>query len=177
MEDQNLYEYVTSPKKQTSFRVKRTLMILGYIVYDIALLIVGLATPLFVPMMALIPLSTWILVWFTWRYVSVEYEYSFAGGMMILSYVYGGRSRKKIAEIRIKDMTMIAPFEGDYVKEAEKYAPERTLDFTSDLQRDDVYFALYETADARRGILYFEATEQTLKIMRYYNSMALVRRR
>ena len=142
MEDQNLYEYVTSPKKQTSFRVKRLLMILGYVVYDAALLIIGLATPLFVPMMALIPLSTWILVWFTWRYVSIEYEYSFAGGMMILSYVYGGKSRKKIAEIRIKDMTMIAPFEGDYVKEAEKYAPERTLDFTSDLQRDDVYQSL-----------------------------------
>ncbi len=177
MEDQNLYEYVTSPKKQTSFRIKRLLMLLGYVVYVVALLTVGFTTRLLVPMLALVPLSTWILVWLTWRYVAVEYEYSFAGGMMVLSYIYGGKSRKKIAEIRIKDMSMIAPFEGDYIKEAEKYAPERTIDFTSDLQRDDVYFALYETADARRGILYFEATDQTLKIMRYYNSMALIRRR
>lgn len=176
MEDQNIYEYVTSPKKQPAFRAKRALMLLGYGVYVVSLLIVGFTTRLLVPMLALVPLSTWILVWFTWRYVAVEYEYSFVGGMMVLSYIYGGRSRKKIAEIRIKDMTLIAPFEGEYVTEAEKYAPERTVDFTSDLQRDDVYFALYETADARRGILYFEATDQTIRILKYYNSMALRRR-
>ena len=51
-------------------------------------------------------------------------------------------------------------FDGDFIKQAEQYAPERTVDFTSDLQKPDVYFALYETEDQRRGILYFEATER-----------------
>ena len=177
MEDQNLYEYVVSPKKQPIFRLKRALMVLGYIVYVVALLIVGFTTRLLVPMMALVPLSTWILVWLTWRYVAVEYEYSLAGGFMTLNKIYGGRSRKKVAEIRIKDMSMIAPFDGDYIKEAERYAPERTVDFTSDLQKPEVYFALYETEDKRRGILYFEATDQALRILRYYNSQAVVIRR
>lgn len=177
MEDQNLYEYVASPKKQPIFRMKRALMVLGYIVYVVALLIVGFTTRLLVPMMALVPLSTWILVWLTWRYVAVEYEYSLAGGFMTLNKIYGGRSRKKVAEIRIKDMSMIAPFDGDYIKEAERYAPERTVDFTSDLQKPEVYFALYETEDKRRGILYFEATDQALRILRYYNSQAVVIRR
>ena len=177
MEDQNLYEYVASPKKQPIFRMKRALMVLGYIVYVVALLIVGFTTRLLVPMMALVPLSTWILVWLTWRYVAVEYEYSLAGGFMTLNMIYGGRSRKKVAEIRIKDMSMIAPFDGDYIKEAERYAPERTVDFTSDLQKPEVYFALYETEDKRRGILYFEATDQALRILRYYNSQAVVIRR
>lgn len=177
MEDQNLYEYVASPKKQPIFRLKRALMVLGYSVYVVALLIVGFTTRLLVPMMALVPLSTWILVWLTWRYVAVEYEYSLAGGFMTLNKIYGGRSRKKVAEIRIKDMSMIAPFDGDYIKEAERYAPERTVDFTSDLQKPEVYFALYETEDKRRGILYFEATDQALRILRYYNSQAVVIRR
>ncbi len=177
MEDQNLYEYVTSPKKQPIFRLKRVLMVLGYIVYDVALLIVGFTTRLLVPMMALVPLSTWILVWLTWRYVAVEYEYSLAGGFMTLNKIYGGRSRKKVADIRIKDMTLIAPFDGDYIKEAERYAPERTIDFTSDLQKPEVYIALYETEDKRRGILYFEVTDQALRILRYYNSQAVAIRR
>ena len=69
------YEYVVSPKKQTSYRIKRALMLLAYFAYVAVLLIVGLNTRLLVPMMALIPLSTWIIVWLTWRYVSVEYEY------------------------------------------------------------------------------------------------------
>ena len=96
---------------------------------------------------------------------------------MTLNKILGGRSRKKIAEIRIKDMTLVAPFEGDFIAQAERYSPERTVDFTSDLQKPEVYFALYETEDKRRGILYFEATEQALRILRYYNSQAVNIRR
>jgi hypothetical protein len=177
MEDQNLYEYVVSPKKQPVWRLKRALMLLAYAAYVTVLLVVGLTTRLLVPMMALVPLSTWIIVWLTWRYVSVEYEYSFVGGVMTLSKILGGRGRKKVADIRIKDMTMVAPFEGDFIKQAERYAPERTVDFTSDLQKPEVYFALYETEDKRRGILYFEATEKALRILRYYNSQAVYIRR
>ena len=177
MDIQSTHEYVVSPKKQPIWRLKRTLMLLAYIAYVTTLLTVGLNTKLLVPMMALIPLSTWIIVWLTWRYVSVEYEYSLTGGVMTLNKILGGRSRKKISEIRIKDMTLVAPFEGDFIAQAERYSPERTVDFTSDLQKPEVYFALYETEDKRRGILYFEATEQALRILRYYNSQAVNIRR
>jgi uncharacterized membrane protein YphA (DoxX/SURF4 family) len=167
------YEYVASPQKQASYKLKRLLMILAYIAYVAVLLLIGFNTRLLIPMLALVPLSTWIIVWLTWRYVSVEYEYSLTGGVMTLNKIYGGRSRKRVAEIRIKDMTLIAPFDGEFIRRAEAYAPERTIDFTSDLQKDEVYFALYETEDKRRGILYFEVTEQSLRILRYYNSGAL----
>ena len=177
MDVQSTHEYVVSPKKQPIWRLKRALMLLTYAAYVTTLLIVGLNTKLLVPMMALIPLSTWIIVWLTWRYVSVEYEYSLTGGVMTLNKILGGRSRKKIADIRIKEMTLVAPFEGDVIAQAERYAPERTVDFTSDLQKPEVYFALYETEDKRRGILYFEATEQALRILRYYNSQAVNIRR
>lgn len=177
MDPSQTYEYVTSPRKQTSYKIKRIFMVLAYVAYVVTLLIVGLNTRLLVPMMALIPLSTWIIVWLTWRYVSVEYEYSLTGGIMTLNKIYGGRSRKKVTDIRIKDMSMVAPFDGEYINAAEQYAPERTVDFTSDLQKPEVYFALYETEDKRRGILYFEVTEQTLRILRYYNSQAVTVRR
>ena len=177
MDVQSTHEYVVSPKKQPVWRLKRALMLAAYVAYVTVLLIVGLNTKLLVPMMALIPLSTWIIVFLTWRYVSVEYEYSLTGGVMTLNKIYGSRSRKKVTDIRIKNMTLVAPFEGDYIKEAERYAPERTVDFTSDLQKPEVYFALYETEDQRRGILYFEATEQALRILRYYNSQAVRIRR
>ena len=176
MDPSSTYEYVASPRKQPIYRLKRALMILAYIAYVVVLLVVGMTTKLLVPMLALVPLSLWIIIFFTWRYVSVEYEYSLTGGVMTLSHIYGGRSRRRVAEIRIKSMSAVAPFEGEYITKAEQYAPEHTLDFTSDLQKPEVYYALYETEDARRGILYFEATEQTLKILRYYNSAVVIRR-
>jgi uncharacterized membrane protein YphA (DoxX/SURF4 family) len=170
------YEYVVSAKKKPVYRTSRVLLLAGYVLYVAVLFVIGFATSILAPMLAIVPLTTWILVWFTWRYVAVEYEYSLTGGVMTVSKIFGGRTRKRVAEIAIKDVSRIAPFEGDYIAEAERYAPERTVDITADLQRPNVYFALYETAEKRRGILYFEATEKALRILNYYNRATVVKR-
>lgn len=169
------YEYVVSARKKPSYRLARALVLVGYVLYVVVLFTVGFATSILAPMLAIVPLTTWILVFATWRYVSVEYEYSLTGGVMTLSKIYGGRTRRRIAEIVIKDATLIAPFEGDYIAQAERYAPERTVDLTADLQRPNVYIMLYETAESRRGILYFEATEKALRILYYYNRATVLK--
>lgn len=174
MEEQNICEYVVSPAKQPAWRLKRLLAIAGYVVYALTFFFVGMTLRLIVPMMALIPLTTWILVWFTWPLVSIEYEYSIVSGNMILCRIGAGRVRRRVAEIHIKDMHAIAPYDGDYIKAAEQYAPEQTIDFTSSMQSPDVYYALYETDKGRRGILYFEATARALKMLRYYNSGTVI---
>ena len=174
MEGQNVYEYVVSPAKQPIWRLKRVLAIIGYIAYAVIVFSVGAMTKLLMPMMALVPLTTWMLVWFTWGFVSVEYEYSFVSGTMTLTKILAGRRRKKVVDIHIKEMHVIAPFDGDYIKQAEQYAPEKTYDFTSSMQSPDLYFALFETEQGRRGIVYFEATKQALKILRYYNTGTVI---
>ena len=170
MEGQNVYEYVVSPAKQPSWRIKRILAILGYVAYALAIFTFGAISKFMIYMLALVPLSTWILVYFTWPYVAVEYEYSFVSGTMTLTKILGGRKRKKVLELRIKDLHTIAPYDGEYIKLAEEFHPERSYDFVSSMQSPDLYFALFETADGRRGIIYFEATKPALKILRYYNT-------
>jgi hypothetical protein len=174
MEGQNMYEYVVSPAKQPIWRLRRVLAILGYLVYAGGVFAVGVMSKLLVPMMALVPLSTWILVYFTWRYVAVEYEYSFVSGSMTLTKILGGRARKKVLEVRIKELHMIAPYDGDYIKQAEAFKPEKSYDFVSSMQTPDLYFALLETSEGRRGIIYFEATKPALKILRYYNTDTVI---
>lgn len=170
MELSSTYEYVVSLKNRPKYKLRRALLLGSYILYAAALLVVGVATGWLAPLLALVPLSTWIIVWLTWRYGTVEYEYSLTGGVMTLSKIYGGRTRRRLGEISIKSMSAIMPFEGEYIKQAERYAPERTIDLTADLQRPNVYCALYETSEKRRGILYFEATDRALRILKYYNS-------
>ena len=169
------YEYVVSPRKQLRFRWRRIGAVCGYVLFVIIAFAIGAMTRLLVPLLALVPLTTWILVWATWRYVNVEYEYSIAGGVMTLTRIYGNRTRRKVAEIRIKEMSLIAPFSGEYIHRAEQYAPEESLDFTSDLQSPDVYIALYETARSRRGILYFEATAKALRLLKFYCPSTVIR--
>lgn len=117
-----------------------------------------------------------IVVALTWKYTSLEYEYSITGGIMTLSRIYGGRLRRRLADITVKDASLIAPFEGDYIAQAERYAPERTVDLTADLQHPSVYIMLYETAEKRRGILYFEATDKALRLLSHHNRATVVKR-
>ena len=175
MDHSTTYEYVVSLKNRPKYRLRRALLLCAYVLYAIVLFVVGVATGWLAPLLALVPLTVWILVFLTWRYGSVEYEYSLTGGIMTLSKIYGGRTRKRLGEITIKGMSAITPFEGDYIKAAERYSPEKTLDITSDLQRPNVYCALYETDEKRRGILYFEATDRALRILKYYNSATVLK--
>lgn len=174
MDHSATYEYVVSLKNRPKYKLRRALLLAAYILYAAALLVIGVATGWLAPLLALVPLTLWIIVWLTWKYGMVELEYSLTGGIMTLSKIYGGRTRKKLAEITVKSMSAIMPFEGEYIKQAERYAPERTIDLTADLQRPNVYCALYETSEKRRGILYFEATERALRILKYYNSATVV---
>lgn len=175
MELSSTYEYVVSLKNRPKYKIRRALLLAAYILYAAAMLVVGVASGWLAPLLALVPLSAWIIVWLTWRYGTVEYEYSLTGGVMTLSKIYGGRTRRRLGEITIKSMSAIMPFEGEYIKQAERYAPERTIDLTADLQRPNVYCALYETSEKRRGILYFEATDRALRILKYYNSATVVK--
>ena len=153
MDDTSTYEYVVSAKRRPAYRWRRALAVCGYVLYVLTFLLIGAVTKLLTPLLALIPLTTWMLVAMypsslmtmpvptplPRRYASVEFEYSLTGGVMTLSKIYGGRTRKCVAQIKIKEMTAIMPFEGDHISAAGRYAPERTVDFTADLQHPNVY--------------------------------------
>ena len=68
------YEFVVAQKAEGSFLRRRILFILMYALYVAVFLTVGIITRIGIPLVALVPVTTWILIFFTWRYVQVEYE-------------------------------------------------------------------------------------------------------
>lgn len=165
------YEHVVKKKR----RALRVAAIVTYVVFFAGLttLLLGFRAPAL--LFALPVLITSALIALTWKYVSVEYEYSLTGGEMTLAIIYGGRSRRELARLNIKSLTAVAPLEEEYIARAKHYAPEETFDLTADLQNPDVYYALFETEKKRRGILYFEATDRALGILQYYNPTVVTR--
>ena len=130
------------------------------------------------PLLALIPVTTGMLIFATWRYVSVEYEYSITSGVFTFTKVFGGRSRKKVLEVALRNALLIAPLDDARSRAtAEQYRPEREFHAISSLSSPDVYFMLFEyenkkEKEKRRAILYFEATEKALSVCRFYNKSA-----
>ena len=168
------FDYTVTKKPEGQYRVKRMLMIGLYVLFGFVYFF-GLAAIHLYPVMALIIFFEWMLVFFTWRYVSIEYKYSIISGNMSFYEVYGGKKEKAILEKKVKSFTEIRP-----LKEAEKAELAgrkfaKTYSFIrSENEESDKYFVIFTEDDGCESIVYFEATQQTLKILKYYNSNTVV---
>ena len=143
--------------------------------FIIAWLIFGFKTRILVPMLALIPLTTAILVYFTWLYTCVEYEFSVISGILTVTKIYGNRRRRKLLDMTIRDASCIAPANrSDAKRQAESYRPEKTVTAISSQKSPDVYIALFEDKNEKKTILYFEPDEKLLKLLKFYNSSTII---
>ncbi|MBQ8441016.1 MAG: hypothetical protein IJX19_10165 [Clostridia bacterium] len=168
------YEYVVNEKKNATVVCKRICLLLLYALWAVGFLVVGMTTRLLVPLMALVPLSLWIIVFLTWRFTQIEYELSFFSGVVTVSRIYGGRTRKKLAEITIRDMVGIYPCDEEYAQKIDSFGHEKEIMAAGSLDSPDLYAALWRDEDGKKYLLWFEATEKALKVFRFYNSSAVV---
>ena len=177
MNEFSTYEFVVAQKSEGKWRLARIGMVLLYVCFVLGTLLAGISLNV-LPPLALVPVFTWMLVFFTWRYVSVEYEYSITSGELIFSKIFGNRSRRTVLKLMLRDAVRIAPL--DHAEEAAKataYRPEREFSAISSQYANDIYFILFEYQTGKekhRAILYFEATQKALQICRFYNPTGTV---
>ena len=181
MNEFSTYEFSVKQRIEGKWILARAGLIFFYISYVAGWLTLGFTLRLVVPLLALIPVTLWILWFFTWRFVSVEYEYSITSGELTFSKIYGRRSRRAVLTLKLKDAVRIAPLDGgEESARAEAYRPEIAYSAISSLRAPDVYYILFEHGDKNgkgrrkqhRAIFYFEATERALQICRFYNPSA-----
>jgi hypothetical protein len=141
-----------------------------YILYPVIFMPVLFIIQLF-QLFALVAVTGWMLVYFTWKYTKPEYEYSVTSGRVTFSVIHGKRSRKEMLNFAIKDCLQIAPAtEREWIERLEIYDPEITYSALSSINSPDKYYAAFENAEGKRCVFYFEATEKMLKFCRNYNS-------
>lgn len=172
------YEITVSQAKTTSLKLKKLLLILAYVIYAAGALFLGSATKLLLPLLALIPITLWIIVFFTWRFTQVQYEYSFFSGEMTVSRILGDRFRKTLAKVRISDLTAVLPYEDEFADSINRFGAENAIFAASDAAAPELYAALWKDPDTgKRYFLTFEPDAHALKILRYYNASALTLRK
>ena len=174
MNEFQTYEVTTHQKIYGIWLLKRITLIFIYIAFVVAALLFGFLSRISVPLLAFIPIALWILIFITWRYTDVDYEYSMTSGYLSFSTIYGSRSRKQLFETQIKSMSLIAPYTDDYFSRASAYAPEVEYYALSSKGAENAYFALFENADGKKSIFIFEANDRALTIFKFYNSSATV---
>ena len=180
MDEFSTYEFVVRQKITGKWVLYRIGLVFFYIAVVLGWFLFGFNTRIFWPLLAFVPISVWLLVFVTWRYVSVEYEYSITSGTLTFSKIFGNRSRRRVLEIRLRDAVRIAPLENaEEAAKATAWHPEREFSAISSLRAPDVYFITFElgepgSKDRRRAIFYFEATAKALQVCRFYNPSGTV---
>lgn len=122
-----------------------------------------------IPLLAVGVLLTFTLFAVTWKYVQIEYEYAFECGALSVAKIYGKRKRKLLVSAEIKEMSMIAPATEENIKKAEKLEiDERIIAVSSDRQ-ENIWLALTGGKDEKKVLLFFEADERALSILKSTN--------
>ena len=170
------FEYTVAEANNKALKTKKLLFVVGYVLYGAIILGLGAGSKIFLPLMCFIPLSLWIIVWLTWRFTQVEYEYSFFSGALTVSRVLGNRTRKKLLEIRIQNFSSV--FEATEINQSkiEAFAAENTIFAASEAKAENLWVALWTDAESgKRMALYFEPNEKAIKILKYYNASAMAK--
>ncbi|MBO5702626.1 MAG: hypothetical protein J6S71_09320 [Clostridia bacterium] len=164
------YEYTVEQKPEGKFRFMKFAFISLYILYPVIFMAILFIIQLF-QLFALVAVTEWMLVYFTWKYTKPEYEYSVTSGRVTFSVIHGKRSRKEMLNFAIKDCLQIAPAtEREWVERLELYDPELVFSAVASSESPDRYYAAFENEDGKRCVFHFEATEKMLKLCRNYNS-------
>ena len=168
------FEYTIAEANNKALKTKKALFIAGYVLY--VLVVFAILTSINPYLIALVPVTLWMVIWLTWRFTQVEYEYSFFSGALTVSRVLGNRTRKKLTEVRIQKFSSVFQATELNQSKVEAFAPENTIYAVSEATAENIWVALWEDAESgKRQALYFEPNEKAIKILKYYNASAMAK--
>lgn len=170
---QNYAEYIVDLKKEGKYKRQRTLMITAYVLF--VAMFFGIVFAFNFPWIIFLAFpATMILYYATWHYFSRSFCYVVETGTFTVTKVYGYKKEDDFVKFRISEAEMIAPFNDEYKHYAHAHAGAVEYTAVSSMSASDIYFATFTGEDGKPAVLFFEATEQILKALRYYNSKATV---
>lgn len=166
------YEYTVKQKTTAFLILKRIVLILCYVLWaggNVAIVLMN--RELLSAMLLFGSVSLWLLIHFTWRLTYVEYEYSFFGGTLTVCRILGGRSRRVLTEVSIRDLALAAPYDDDHVAQIGRFDVKRKIFAVSGMDAQEIYALIWKEKEGAK-MLCIETTERAIKTMKYYNTSA-----
>lgn len=168
----NYAEYTVAQKAEGKNLRKRVLFIIGYVLFGLGIPGFFLFGPIKIwPIGAIMPILTFIVVGLTWRYCDLEHKYEVANAKFKVSEIFGRKKEELLFENLVSGFSVIAPMTDEYKDQYEK--ADEILDYRGSKTSPDSYFARLEK-DGKSTVIYFEAINKMLKVMKFYNKATVV---
>lgn len=172
----NIADYTVSKKVEGKYKTQRILFWVVSIVAILALILVGCIINPFLGL-ALIVFSVMVIMalnYFLFRYLKIEYSYAIENSELICTEIYGNTADKLLLRIKTSAIERVIPYEGEYKAEVDRTGFEKKTDLRSTPNTDQAYCVLYRKDDGKKGVVFLEACNKTLKAFKYYNSQNTV---
>ena len=114
------------------------------------------------------------LVWYLWRFVSVEFEYTILGGEISFEVIYGRRQRKPFYTAKLQSVEKIAPVNGKEIKANSFPGVTRELFCASTYSNPNTYYAIIQEEGGGKTLLFFEVSQKAEKALRFYAGRAFL---
>ncbi len=168
MADIQYYERVLKKQGASARLLPRLLMIAAYVVLLSVWFVIVVRIGLSASLLMLIPFSVLTVVLITWKYTSVEYEYSFTAGVFVFSKIYGASGRKNVFEADLRALVSAEPLsEGALARVGVTPTDARVLpDSPNDCL---LVFSEHE----KKSAVIIECDQMTVKILRFFKPSAV----
>ena len=158
----NFAEFSYTRKSEGKYKVKRCVLIACYALFVGMFFGVVLMTKL-IPVFALCPIFLWMLIFFTWRYVSYDYYFEFKEGHLQFGKIMGtkrGRKKYPLVRVHIKEAELIAP----YVECEERLSEAKKIyDYSQSGSSDKRILILFREGSDLSAVI-FEGTAKIAKL-------------
>lgn len=167
-------EHLTKERKNPKTARRKLLILASASLFVLSLGILLFAVPALMFFLLLAACGAAALVWYLRRFVSVEYEYSISQGEMTMDAIYGAKQRKELFCFRIRDMELIAPVtEATRAKWSGRPFSKKIFAAAAP-DAPDTYFAICRGEGGGKTLIFFEATEKALRVMKIYNKNVII---
>ena len=159
----NFTEYVYDVKNEGKVKLYRTLAVIGYILFAAAYFIVACSIPLY-PIIAVLPIFVWMLVFFTWGLVAYDCYFVFNHGEMEFGTVKtgkNGRRRKKKLSLTVKNARAARLYDAT---DAELASVKRLYDFSESNTSDKRIVIFFDEGGVSSAVV-FEGTAKAAKLI------------
>jgi hypothetical protein len=160
----NYAEFSYTRKSEGAYKKKSMLLVFGYILFALAYFGVCVMTKL-IPIFALCPIFLWMLIFFTWRYVSYDYYFEFREGNLQLGKIMGtknGRRKYPTVRVHIKEALFIAPY-ADEESQTRVIEAKRVYDYSESQSSDKRILILFKEGCETQALI-FEGTAKIAKL-------------
>ena len=177
MNSNQTYEKVVKQCSEKKQNTNKALAIMGYSVFFAIWLVIGIFNlDILVPLAVTGVLCTVALILLTWKYLDVEYEYALWYGSFEVAKIYSKKSRKNLLSAETKELLLIAPATEEYIKKTEHFEIDKQIIATSSTDGENVWILVTGGKDEPKILVYFEADERLLGMLRAASPSVFVRK-